>query len=73
MNEIVIERAALPKQLLEWLEAESEQGQASLLILRKDNGRFILQRVGDANPEVMRIARDASVQYASLLKRLADA
>ncbi len=73
MNELVIERAALPQEIGDWLETQSEAGKPSLLILRKENGRYILQRVSQADPEVMRIAREASEKYASLLKRLAHA
>ncbi len=73
MHELVIEQALLPKQVADWLEAESEQGKPSLLILRKENERYILQRVHQADPAVMRIAREVSDEYIKLLERLADA
>ncbi len=73
MNELVIERAALPREMLEWLDAQANESMPRVIIYRKENGRYIFQRPGEANPEVMRIARQVADERAELLARLADA
>ncbi len=73
MENLVLERTALPQTWADWLEAASKPDAPSLVMLRKDNGKFVLQRVEEVRPEIMSIAEKVSVKYAAVLERLADA
>ena len=73
MSELVIERAALPKQMLEWIKTESEGQTSGLLFFRFEDGILIFQKVNPVDPATMTRVRAAAERFRPALERLADA
>ncbi len=67
---LVVERATLPRQVLEWIEAG--QKTSGVLSYREENGKIVLERIENIDPAMLGRVRANIEQYRSTLRRLAD-
>ena len=67
---LIVERKTLPPHLLEWLEAGNQMD--GIIRFREEDGKIVLERLENVDPEMMARVRANIEKYHSVLERLAD-
>ncbi len=65
---LIVERNALPANVLEWLEADEKR--EGVLFYREENGRVVLERMENVDSAMLARGRENIQRYPSTLERL---